>query len=193
MILVTAVLKSAGRETRFASKNSPPGLSALKRVSCKLHVHEPDWSGGAVVLVAYSEVFKGFLGTENELHFALRSVVVVGKGEMRASGCKLRWQQGNFCSKELNCAAILDHVCPRPGHFRRHVPTMLRRPPTMIKLDQLAVQEVKDTLAAKRKDEESMVLDDGDGDGSTAPLPFMEQEKRKRALMTQAQRLGIAD
>jgi len=63
----------------------------------------------------------------------------------------------------------------------------------MIKLDQLAVQEVKDTLAAKRKDEESMVLDDGDGDGSTAPLPFMEQEKRKRALMTQAQRLGIAD
>lgn len=70
---------------------------------------------------------------------------------------------------------------------------MLRRPPTMIKLDQLAVQEVKDTLAAKRKDEESMVLDEGEGDSSTTPLPFMEQEKRKRALMTQAQRLGIAD
>ena len=70
---------------------------------------------------------------------------------------------------------------------------MLRRPPTMIKLDQLAVQEVKDTLAARRKDEESMVLDEGEGDSSTAPPPFMEQEKRKRALMTQAQRLGIAD
>jgi len=70
---------------------------------------------------------------------------------------------------------------------------MLRRPPTMIKLDQLAVQEVKDTLAAKRKDEESMALDEGEGDSSTAPLPYMEQEKRRRALMTQAQRLGIAD
>ena len=63
----------------------------------------------------------------------------------------------------------------------------------MIKLDQLAVQEVKDTLAAKRKDEESMALDEGEGDSSTAPLPYMEQEKRRRALMTQAQRLGIAD
>jgi len=63
----------------------------------------------------------------------------------------------------------------------------------MIKLDQLAVQEVKDTLATKRKDEESMALDEGEGDSSTAPLPYMEQEKRRRALMTQAQRLGIAD
>ena len=63
----------------------------------------------------------------------------------------------------------------------------------MIKLDQLAIQEVKDTLAAKRKDDESMVLDEGERDGSTAPPPFMEQEKRRRALMTQAQRLGIAD
>jgi hypothetical protein len=70
---------------------------------------------------------------------------------------------------------------------------MLRRPPTMIKLDQLAVQEVKDTLAAKRKDGESMVLDEGDEGSSAAPLPFMEQEKRRKALMTQSQRLGIAD
>jgi hypothetical protein len=72
---------------------------------------------------------------------------------------------------------------------------MLRRPPTMIKLDQLAVQEVKDTLAAKRKGEESMALDEEEGEraNATAPPSFIEQEKRRRALMSQAQRMGIAD
>lgn len=74
---------------------------------------------------------------------------------------------------------------------------MIRRNPTLIPIDQSAVEEVKAALLARKNapqggDEDSMLLDANDG-SPIAKQPFnaVEEEKKRKAVLTRNQRMGI--
>jgi hypothetical protein len=75
---------------------------------------------------------------------------------------------------------------------------MIRRNPTLIPIDQGAVEEVRAFLENKKKagpvagEEDSMLLDAGDGSPvSKQPFNAIEEDKRKKAMLTRNQRMGI--
>jgi len=79
---------------------------------------------------------------------------------------------------------------------------MIRRNPTLIPIDQSAVEEVRAALLARKtapasaggETDDSMVLDARDG--SPMPkLPFnaVEEEKKRKAMLTRNQRMGLEE
>ena len=77
---------------------------------------------------------------------------------------------------------------------------MLRRNPTLIPIDQSAVEEVKAALLARKNapaqggEEDSMLLDANDGSPiSKQPFNALEEEKKRKAALTRNRRMGIDD
>lgn len=78
---------------------------------------------------------------------------------------------------------------------------MIRRNPTLIPIDQGAVEEVKAFLENKKKaglgageENDSMLLDAGDGSPvPTQPFNVVEEDKKKKATLTRNQRMGIEE
>jgi hypothetical protein len=78
---------------------------------------------------------------------------------------------------------------------------MIRRNPTLIPIDQGAVEEVKALLESKKKagpvageENDSMLLDPGDGSPvPKQPFNAVEEDKKKKAMLTRNQRMGIEE
>ncbi|KIM26908.1 hypothetical protein M408DRAFT_71927 [Serendipita vermifera MAFF 305830] len=72
---------------------------------------------------------------------------------------------------------------------------MLRRNPTLIPIDQSAVEEVKAALLAKKYgtvSDDPMLLDAADGNSANKQsFNAVEEEKKRKAMLTRNQRMGI--
>jgi len=99
-------------------------------------------------------------------------------------------------------SAQLGHVHPvlsrGSGHVR--LANMIRRNPTLIPIDQSAVEEVKAFLESRKRapvateENDSMLLDAGDGSPAPKqPYNAVEEEKKRKALLTRNQRMGLEE